>query len=100
MFLDSDHSKSHVSKELEAYAPLVSSGSYIVATDGVMETLADTPYGQDHWVDDNPAAAAREFVANHPEFVIKRTPALYGEENVVEIMTFWPDAWIQRLPEK
>src|SRR5712671_2832351 len=33
VILDSDHSRDHVRKELEAYHPLVTPGSYIVATD-------------------------------------------------------------------
>lgn len=96
VFLDSDHSKTHVLRELNAYSGLVSQGSYIVTTDGVMQSLADTPWGHAEWVDDNPAAAAREFAATHPEFIIKRPPALFGEEHVVESLTYWPDAWLYR----
>ena len=39
VLLDSDHSYAHVTKELEAYGPLVSADSYIVAADGVMRDL-------------------------------------------------------------
>lgn len=98
VFLDSDHSKAHVKRELDAYSGLVSPGSYMVATDGVMQSLTDTPWGKPEWVDDNPAAAAREFAAAHPEFVIQRPRALFGEEHVVEALTYWPDAWLYRLP--
>ncbi len=98
VFLDSDHSKAHVMRELQAYSGLVSPGSYIVATDGVMQSLAKTPYGREEWVSDNPAAAAREFAAFHKEFVIRRPAALYGDQYVVESMTYWPDAWLYRLP--
>lgn len=99
VFLDSDHSKAHVLRELNAYAGLVSPGSYIVAADGVMQRLTDTPWGKPEWIDDNPAAAAHEFVASHPEFAIKRPTALFGEEYVIEDLTYWPDAWLYRLPE-
>jgi cephalosporin hydroxylase len=99
VFLDSDHSKDHVLRELNAYAGLVTSGSYIVAADGVMQSLTDTPYGDAKWAEDNPAAAAREFAASHPEFVIKRPEAIFGEEYVVEELTYWPDAWLYRLTE-
>jgi len=96
IFLDSDHSKAHVLRELHAYSELVTPGSYIVATDGVMQSLTDTPYGCDAWMEDNPAAAAREFAASHPEFTIKRPAALFGDRYVIESMTFWPDAWLMR----
>jgi len=97
VFLDSDHSKEHVLCELRAYSGLVTLGSYVVATDGVMQSLTDTPHGHEDWVKDNPAAAAREFVVGHPEFIIKRPPALFGDQYVVESMTFWPDAWLKRV---
>lgn len=98
VFLDSDHSKVHVSRELHAYSSLVTPGSYIVATDGVMQSLADTPYGRKEWGDDNPAAAAREFAACSTKFKIERPRALFGDQYVIENMTFWPDAWLKRLP--
>jgi hypothetical protein len=49
VILDSSHTKADVLKELEAYAPLVSPGSYIVATDGIMELVHDTPRGKPEW---------------------------------------------------
>jgi len=97
VFLDSDHSKAHVLLELHAYSDLVTLGGYIVATDGIMQSLSDTPSGQQKWIEDNPAAAAREFVTNFPEFEISRPTALFGEQYVVDGMTFWPDAWLKRV---
>ena len=97
VFLDSDHSKAHVLRELQAYSRVVTPGSYIVAADGVMQSLTDTPYGNKAWEQDNPAMAAREFVASHPEFVIERPKALFGDQYIIESMTFWPDAWIKRI---
>ena len=91
VILDSDHSKSHVARELETYAPLVTRGSCIVVTDGIMHDLAGVPGGQPSWVDDNPAAAAREFAAAHPEFEA-RQPG--WPRNV----TYFPDAWLWRKP--
>jgi cephalosporin hydroxylase len=99
VFLDSDHSKAHVLRELNAYAGMVTPGSYMAAADGVMQSLTDTPWGRPEWIHDNPAAAAREFAAAHPEFIIKRPPALFGEEHVIEELTYWPDAWLYRLPD-
>lgn len=91
VILDSDHSKAHVARELEAYAPLVTPGSCIVVTDGIMHDLAGVPGGQPSWVEDNPAAAAREYAAAHKELEM-RQPA--WPRNI----TYFPDAWLWRKP--
>ncbi len=36
VLLDSNHTRDHVLEELRLYAPMVTPGSYIVATDGIM----------------------------------------------------------------
>jgi len=89
VFLDSDHSRAHVRQELELYGPLVASGSYIVAADGVMEDLADVPGGKAAWTKDNPKAAVHEFLAAHPEFEIDSEPTRLG-------VSYWPDAYLKR----
>lgn len=42
--LDSDHSTSHVSQELQAYAPLVAKGCYCVVEDGLVRWMPNHPY--------------------------------------------------------
>lgn len=96
VFLDSDHSKAHVTAELAAYAPMVTPGSYIVATDGVMEWLEDAPRGKKGWAKDNPSEAAREFAAAHPEFTLGDPEWPFNESTLKEGVTHWPDAWLRR----
>jgi cephalosporin hydroxylase len=96
--LDSDHSKKHVLAELEAYSPFVTPGSYIVATDGIMEILHDAPRGKPEWKDDNPAAAADAFLRGHPEFVGEEPPFPFNEGSVQKRVTHWPRAFLKRLP--
>lgn len=95
--LDSNHTKAHVAAELEAYAPMVTKGSYIVATDGCMEYLEDVPRGKAGWTKDNPAEAARDFVKAHPEFVIDMPRPIFNESTLKETPTHWPDAWLKRV---
>jgi cephalosporin hydroxylase len=97
VILDSNHTREHVRKELEAYHHLVTRGSYIVATDGIMQDLADAPRGQPGWETDNPAQAARDFVAAHPEFVIEQPKWRFNESELDRVITGWPDAWIKRV---
>jgi len=87
--LDSNHTKDHVRRELELYGPLVTSGSYIVAADGIMEDLTDVPGGKAEWTRDNPKAAVHEFLAVHREFELDSEPTRLG-------VTYWPDAFLRR----
>lgn len=96
--LDSCHTFAHVTAELEVYAPLVTPGSYIVATDGSMRDLYDVPRGEPGWKEDNPATAAHEFVARHPEFVIEQPRWAFNESELRANITHWPDAWLRRTP--
>lgn len=100
VLLDSNHSKAHVRRELEAYGPLVTPGSYIVATDGLMRDLHDVPRGKPEWAHDHPAAAAADFAAAHPEFVLEQPPPPFSESALTEPVTHWPGAWLRRLPDE
>jgi cephalosporin hydroxylase len=96
VLLDSNHTRAHVTAELEAYAPLVSVGSYIVATDGIMEDLADVPRGEPAWLDDNPKVAAAEFARRHPEFELADPPQPFTETTIRSRITHWPSGWLRR----
>lgn len=96
VILDSCHTKQHVLAELEAYHNLVTPGSYIVATDGIMKDLCDVPSGDPGWIWDNPEVAAVEFAQNHPEFEIEQPPWPFNESELSENVTHWPGAWLKR----
>ncbi len=96
VLLDSNHSKAHVAAELEAYCALVTPGSYIVATDGIMRDVCDVPRGQPEWLDDNPTAAAEEFAARHPEFEAVQPAWRFNESELDKPITGWPGAWLRR----
>lgn len=97
VILDSNHTKHHVACELEAYSPFVTSGSYIVATDGSMEFLYDVPRGKPDWNMDNPATAAREFAEKHPEFILEQPSWIFNESSLNNNITHWPSAWLRRV---
>jgi cephalosporin hydroxylase len=95
--LDSCHTKAHVLAELEAYAPLVTPGSYIVAMDGIMAHVVGAPRTQPDWTWNNPKEAVREFLASHPEFVQEDPLFLFNEGLVTDRVTYWPSAFLKRV---
>lgn len=96
VLLDSNHTKAHVHAELEAYGPLVTPGSYIVATDGIMFDLHDVPGGKPEWSWDHATAAASEFVEAHPEFALEPPARMFNESGLPDGVTYWPGGWIRR----
>ncbi len=94
--LDSHHARDHVLAELEAYAPLVNVGSYLIAADGIMGDLAGAPRTAEDWTWNNPAEAAREFVRRHPNFAIEAPAFAFNEGSVERAVTYWPDGYILR----
>jgi len=95
--LDSCHTKEHVRRELEAYGPMVTPGSYIVAMDGIMEQVVGAPRTKPDWAWNNPRHAALEFAAAHPEFAIVEPPFLFNEGMITERVSYWPGAFLLRV---
>ena len=63
VILDSNHTHDHVLSELKAYAPLVSSGSYCVVYDTVIEDLDESQFPDRPWgPGDNPKTALHEYL--------------------------------------
>ncbi len=88
VILDSDHSAAHVRRELDAYAPLVTPGSYLLVQDGVIDTLRKFRQGRP-----GPLVALREFLRDHPEFEID------PERCRKFPLTHHPEGWLRRRPE-
>jgi cephalosporin hydroxylase len=76
---------------------LVSLGSYIVATDGIMQDLVGAPRSQNDWNWNNPQQAAREFVARNSTFRIEDPAFAFNEGVVTERVTYWPSAYVKRV---
>ena len=72
--LDSSHTHDHVLAELNAYAPLVSQGSYCVVFDTVVEDMPESMFPDRPWgPGNNPKTAVVEYLKTHPEFEIDRS---------------------------
>ena len=82
VILDSDHTRDHVLSELEAYAPLVPVGSYVIVQDtgGIM-------VGKPH---PGPRRAVDDFLASHPEFKPDR-------QRERMLLTMHPKGYLRRI---
>ncbi len=92
VILDSNHTHEHVLAELDAYASLVSPGSYCVVFDTVIEDLPAGMYPDRPWdVGDNPKTAVREFLSRNHDFVV--------DEDIEAklLITVAPGGYLRRL---
>lgn len=92
VFLDSNHTHSHVMEELEAYAGLASLGSYCVVFDTVVEDMPkdmfpDRPWGPGN----NPKTAVWEYLKSHQGFEIDR-----DMDNKL-LLSVAPDGYLRRV---
>lgn len=90
--LDSMHTHDHVLDELEAYAPLVTLGSYCVVFDTIIEDMPADMFPDRPWgVGNNPKTAVWEYLKSHPEFEI--------DESIQRklLITVAPDGFLKRV---
>jgi len=93
VLLDSNHTHEHVLAELEAYAPLVTPGSYCVVFDTIIEDMPKSMFPDRPWgPGNNPKTAVHTFVALHPEF------AIAADMSNKLLLTVAPDGYLKRLP--
>jgi cephalosporin hydroxylase len=90
--LDSNHTHEHVLAEMQAYAPLVSVGSYCVVFDTVVEDLPPGLYPNRPWdVGNNPKTAVHEYLRHDDRFEIDR-----DIDAKIQI-TVAPDGYLRRV---
>ena len=74
VFMDSNHTHEHVLGELNAYAHLVSKGSYCVVFDTFVEDMPPKYFSDRPWdKGDSPKTAVREYLQTHSEFVVDKS---------------------------
>ena len=94
VFLDSNHTHEHVLAELNAYAGLVSKGSYLVVFDTHVEdmpdsfTWSDRPWGKGN----NPKTAVHQWLPDNPSFIIDK-----DLEHKI-LLTSAPDGFLYNQP--
>lgn len=89
--LDSMHTHAHVLAELEAYAPLVTPGSYCVVFDTIVEDMPAGSFPDRPWdKGDNPKTAVWKYLETHPEFEID---AMMQDKL---LLTVAPDGFLRR----
>jgi cephalosporin hydroxylase len=90
--LDSNHTHNHVLAELNAFAPLVTVGSYCVVFDTVVEDMPKALSGDRPWgPGNNPKTAVFEYLKDHSEFEID-----HSIHNKL-LITVAPDGYLKRV---
>lgn len=102
--LDSMHTHEHVLAELEAYAPLVSPGSYCVVFDTIIEDMPadifpDRPWGAGN----NPKTAVHDYLRrlkDEGRTAADGSPLSYEIDKTIEnklLITVAPDGYLKRI---
>ncbi|MEK6208821.1 MAG: cephalosporin hydroxylase family protein [Pseudomonadota bacterium] len=102
--LDSNHTHEHVLLELEAYAPLVSAGSYCVVFDTIIDdlpdgTFVDRPWGRGN----NPKTAVQEYLCRLKEegrLAADGQALNFKIDKMIEsklLITVAPDGYLKRI---
>jgi cephalosporin hydroxylase len=83
--LDSDHTAGHVRAELDAYAPLVTPGSWCLVQDGIIDTLPRYEGGRP-----GPLTAVEEFLRTNSDFEVD------AERSRKFLISHHPRGWLRR----
>lgn len=102
--LDSMHTHDHVLAELEAYAPLVSVGSYCVVFDTIIEDMPAGSFPDRPWdKGNNPKTALREYLRrlnDEGRMGSDGTPLYFEIDKMIEnklLITVAPDGYLKRV---
>lgn len=95
--LDSGHTRAHVRAELDAYAPLIAPGGYIVVCDGIMADLVGAPRSDADWTWNNPLGAIDDFLAVNPQFCAEEPDFPFNEGAVRRRVTYWPRGFLRHV---
>ncbi len=92
--LDSCHNVDHVSRELEAYAPLVPLGSYLVVQDTIIDERPEwvERFGRcpGYDAEGGPGLAVRRFLSARSDFAADRSREKF-------LLTFYPSGYLKRV---
>ena len=92
LILDSNHNHDHVLKELNAYAQLISKGSYCVVMDTIIEDMPKNFFLNRPWdVGNNPKTAVKNFLKSNKNFKIDK-----NIQNKL-LITVAPDGYLQKI---
>lgn len=89
VMLDSNHTQEHVRAEMDAYAPLVAEGSYLIVHDGAQAWVPEIPNGKPEWANNHPLNAIEGFLAEHPEFTVDEAATRF-------LITSSPQGYLRR----
>lgn len=90
--LDSNHTHKHVLSELNAYANLVSVGSYCCVFDTIIENMSEDSCSNRPWgAGNSPKTAVKEYLKNNDNFIINK-----DIDNKL-LITVAPEGYLKRV---
>lgn len=93
VILDSDHTHNHVLAELEAYAPLVTKGSYCVVFDtGIEDTPPELCFGRPWGKGNSPGSARSQYLKENPRMFEIDTSI---DAKMAPVSN--PESWLRRI---
>ena len=94
VILDSNHTHEHVFSELHAYKDFITTGSYIIVSDTVIEEIPQQTHRPRNWGQgNNPRTAVDAFLAAAEGFSFSRD----NEYNKKAINSFTRNGYLKRL---
>lgn len=95
VILDSNHTHEHVLKELELYSPFVSTESYLIVLDTIIDQLPAEIIGSRPWGHGNsPKSAVDQFLSKNHNFQIDR------DIDAKLLISVGPAGYLKRIREK
>lgn len=102
--LDSNHTHDHVLAELQAYAPLTTTGSYCCVFDTMIEDVPNDSYPDRPWgVGNNPKTAVKEYLLHleqHPAIATDGRALKFECDRSIQdklMVTVAPDGYLKRV---
>lgn len=99
VILDSNHEYEHVLKELINYGEIITKGSFILVTDGIVDTMTYSPRRKIYNKNGGPLKALKEYLNLNKKFKKMKKPIIFNNSLVKKDirLTHFPNGLIKKI---